>query len=382
MSRTPISVLYGGAHLFNAATPKKVGDVALAVLDRHAPSAEAFATLCAIEVLPEAQREAVYLRVRSKLEREPIEDFRIDFEDGYGIRSPAEEDAHAEGAARALLVLERPPPFVGLRIKAMTASSRPRAARTLSLFLSALEGRWQGPLVVTVPKIEHVEEAEAFAALVDRAASDHRVELVTELMIETRSALGAIEALCAAAGPRLASVHFGAYDFLSELGVAADAQALSHPLCDTARHTLKLKAPVRVADGATHLLPVGDDAARVVRHMRLHAEHVRHALDTGISQGWDLHPAQLVARYAATYAYFIRSRDAAASRLARFIRDAAKARADGGVFDDAATALGLINFFIHGLDSGALDESDLAAAGVDAASLRLRSFDALAQKVS
>ena len=37
----------------------------------------------------------IYRRVTEKLQREPVEDFRIDFEDGYGNRPDDEEDGHA-----------------------------------------------------------------------------------------------------------------------------------------------------------------------------------------------------------------------------------------------------------------------------------------------
>lgn len=364
MSRTPVSVLYGGAHLYKPETPAKMGAIALAVLDRYAIDLDSFGVLTATETLTPALRETVYLRVRQKLEREPVEDLRIDFEDGYGIRSGAEEDTHAESAAKALLETTHPPPFYGIRIKAEPA----RAQRTLDRFFAALGSR---TISVTLPKVTCAEEVARFSAMTERYAAR------LELMVETRQALTHIAAFAAAAGPRLDSLHFGAYDFLSQLNVAADAQSLAHPLCDTARHRLVVESPVRVVDGATHQLPVGD---HVVAHMRLHAANIAHALDTGITQGWDLHPAQLVARYATVYAYYLRSRDAAAARLQRFVKDAAKARVEGGIFDDAATAHGLINFFLRGVDSGALDANDLKAAGVDIETLRQRSFDALVEK--
>src|ERR1043166_4744797 len=44
----------------------------------------------------------IHARVESKLAREPVEDFRIDFEDGYGNRPDLEEDHHAGAAAAEL----------------------------------------------------------------------------------------------------------------------------------------------------------------------------------------------------------------------------------------------------------------------------------------
>ena len=39
-------------------------------------------------------------RMLAKLDREPVEDYRIDFEDGYGVRPDAEEDEHAKAPGR------------------------------------------------------------------------------------------------------------------------------------------------------------------------------------------------------------------------------------------------------------------------------------------
>jgi len=63
---------------------------------------------------------SVYNRVLEKLKREPVEDFRIDFEDGYGNRPDAEEDGHAESAALEVargMQEGSLPPFIGIRIK-------------------------------------------------------------------------------------------------------------------------------------------------------------------------------------------------------------------------------------------------------------------------
>jgi hypothetical protein len=58
----------------------------------------------------------VYDRVRTKLVREPVEDLRVDFGDGYGQRSDEEEDRAAGEVAAALAAAARAedgPPFVG-----------------------------------------------------------------------------------------------------------------------------------------------------------------------------------------------------------------------------------------------------------------------------
>src|SRR5262249_40594547 len=157
----------------------------------------------------------------------------------------------------------------------------------------------------------------------------------------TPEAVENLAALLAAGKGRVRSVHFGAYDFLSALDVAAGAQHLLHPLCEFARARMKLvlaSSDVRLSDGATSFLPLGDAAAG---GLELHAAHVRHALEYGIYQGWDLHPGQLGARYVALYRFFLGNAQAMRQRLERFVDDAARARASGGVFDDAATARGV-----------------------------------------
>ena len=87
---------------------------------------------------------------------------------------------------------------------------------------------------------------------------------------------------------------------------------------------------------------------------RLHAGLVRRALERGFYQGWDLHPAQLVTRYAATYAFFRAALPAAAARLAAYLD-----RTDGGVLDEPATAQALASVVLRGLDCGAVDEDEV-----------------------
>src|SRR5262249_33486378 len=152
-------------------------------------------------------------------------------------------------------------------------------------------------------------------------------------MIETPHALidahgPTARALVEACRGRAVAVHLGAYDLTAELGVTAVDQRLDHPFCDFARLLLKTALaglPVDVADGATTVLPIppknappDESAAAVHRAWSLHASNVRHALDLGIWQGWDLHPAQLPPRYGALYTYFLGRRSEMAARLSTF----------------------------------------------------------------
>ncbi len=73
------------------------------------------------------------------------------------------------------------------------------------------------------------------------------------------------------------------------------------------------------------------------------ADDVRRAYRDGIVQGWDLHPAQLPARYGALFATLREEIPPAAARLRQFLDQAAQATRLGAEFDDAATARGLLN---------------------------------------
>jgi citrate lyase beta subunit len=371
--RQPVHTVYGGAHLFRADTAPRLGARALATLAEHAPDPAALAATLGTD----AHAEAVWERVRAKLQREPVEDFRIDFEDGYGVRPAAEEDGHAASAARELargLAEGTLPPFVGIRVKALTEEARDRAVRTLRIFMDELLRATGGALppgfVVTLPKVSLPEQPEYLAALLARVEAEHGLAdgaLRMELMVETPQALADDEGRCPlpalvrAGGGRVSAAHFGAYDYTAALGITAAHQHLRHPACDWARHTMQAALAgtgVNWSDGATTLLPVGTD---VHRGWRVHHADVRHGLASGFYQGWDLHPAQLVSRYAAVYGFFLEGLDAAGARLRNFIERAEQATRVGSAFDDAATGQGLLNFFRRAVGCGAITEEEAAS---------------------
>src|SRR5262247_1634333 len=118
--------------------------------------------LGAIAGLRPALAADVYDRVALKLAAEPIEDLRIDFEDGYGHRPAVEEDSAAVHAAVGLAGARAEgalPPFVGLRVKSLEPATRRRGLRTLDLFLAALLADAPLPdgFVITFPKVMAVE---------------------------------------------------------------------------------------------------------------------------------------------------------------------------------------------------------------------------------
>ena len=132
---------------------------------------------------------------------------------------------------------------------------------------------------------------------------------------------------------------------------------------------------IRLSDGATNVMPVGNDPAGVHRAWKLHYDHIRHSLECAFYQGWDLHPAQLPTRYAAVYAFFLEGMEAAGERLRRFMDKAAQATLVGDVFDDAATGQGLLNYFLRAMNCGAITEAETEAkSGLTIEEIRSGSF--------
>jgi citrate lyase beta subunit len=402
--RQPVHTVYGGAHLFSAGTAERLGELALASLERWAPTAEDLAGIVAV---PDHLADRVHSLVADKLRREPVEDFRIDFEDGYGHRPDDEEDGHARSAAGELaagMAAGTLPPFTGIRIKSLSGELHRRALRTLDLFITAAVEEGGGlpdGFAVTLPKIQDSEQvvvlAEALGELEKALGLD---PIPVELMVETpqmivdKDGSAGVRRFVDAGRGRVRGAHFGTYDYTASLSITAAYQTMSHPACDFARHALQVSLTgtgVWISDGATNVMPVppnrGEDLSpdqeeenRLTVHatMRLHYEHVRHSLMHGYYQGWDLHPAQFPTRYAAVYAFFLEGLDQAGERLSNFVDSAAQATLVGEVFDDAATGQGLLNYFLRALNCGAIDEAEATSrTGLTLDEIRTRSFLAI-----
>ena len=388
--RQPVHVVYGGAHLFKADAAKKLGAIALKALQEHAPDA---ATLAAAIDLDPALADRVYLRLVDKLTREPVEDFRIDFEDGFGHRPDHEEDGFAQSAANEVAAGLRDgvlPPAIGIRIKPLTEELKRRSLRTFDLFLTRLVERSGGQLppnfVVTLPKITAPEQVAALAQACDAFEYWRELpanSLTFELMVETtQSIFGAdgsvaLPKLVAEGGGRIVAAHFGTYDYTAACSITAAHQHMLHPVCDFAKHVMQVSLAgtgIWLSDGATNMMPDGSRDT-VHRAWRLHAAHVRHSLINGFYQGWDLHPAQLPSRFASVFAFFLEGLDAASERLRNFVGKAAQATLVGDVFDDAATGQGLLNYFLRAVNCGAISEQEaVEKSGLTLDELRSRSF--------
>jgi citrate lyase beta subunit len=319
-----------------------VGGLALAALDRWKP------TLGELDC-----SEAVLERVREKLTKEPVEDYRIDFEDGYGLHSDEEEDRHVIAAAKAVrdgVENGTLPPFVGIRIRPLNGPTKDRALRTLRLFLQTVSYRLPGQFRVTLPKVERPEE-------VAQLAVELRGRAWIEALVETPPLLGRLRELLDAAGGKLESVHLGPYDLLASLGVAAPFQRLHHPACTSARMQMLMAfsgTDVDVVDGPTKILPIGEAREPVIAAWQQHRDEIMLSLAEGFYQGWDLHPAQLVTRYATLYQFYSLHAGEMQARLANFEAGEQRAVALQRQFDDASTVRGLRTFLQRAKDCGAI----------------------------
>ena len=392
-ARQPVHVVYGGAHLFKADASSKLGALALKTLQEHAPDA---ATLAAAIGIDRALADRIYLRIIDKLTREPVEDLRIDFEDGFGARADHEEDGFALLAAEEVasgLSRGTLPPSIGIRIKPLNDEHKRRSLRTFDLFLTRLVERANGQLppnfVVTLPKVMSAEQVGAMASACEEFEYWRDLPANTlrfELMIETPQSIVAPDGAIALprflveGRGRIVAAHFGTYDYTAGCGITASYQHMGHPACDFAKHVMQVALAgtgIWLSDGATNVMPIGSRDA-VHRAWRLHAEHIRHSLVNGFYQGWDLHPAQLPSRYAAVYAFFLEGLAAASERLKNFVAKAAQATLVGDVFDDAATGQGLLNYFLRAMNCGAISEREaVEMSGLTLEELRARSFVAI-----
>jgi citrate lyase beta subunit len=432
--RQPVHTVYGGANLFKADTCVRMGEIALRNLRTYAPNfvelarvlqlaghehlpvleADVAALTARLDALPaEARKQepawlaySVYNKIVQKLKREPVEDFRIDFEDGFGNRPDAEEDETAERAAREVALGMQQgtlSPFIGIRIKPFTEDMKHRGVRTLDIFLTTLlaetGGRLPDNFVVMLPKVTIPEQMSTMVRLLElleRANGLAPGALKMETMVEATQIVMDEEGrnpllrIVRAAEGRCIAAHFGTYDYTASAGITARYQTMAHPVCDFAHHMTKVAlggTGIFLSDGATNVMPIGphrgDDLSfaqllenqeSVHNAWRQAYHHTTHSLINGLYQGWDLNPAQLPMRYAATYSFFLSSYNEAVHRLKTFVERAAISTLTGDIFDDAATGQGLLNFFLKALNCGAISEEEIVPTGLTIEEIETRSF--------
>ena len=360
--RQPVHTVYVPADRYDAALVPAYGAAALAAVDAHEA---AFAELVA--------DDDIVARVRAKLASEPVEDLRIDFEDGYVGRSDDDETADVERTARELAESQqsgRAAPFGGIRVKCFEAPLRSRSLRSLTSFVTTLRdagGNLDG-WVVTLPKVTSVDQVEAMVHVAETLDLRFEVQVETPQSILGPDGTALVARMVHAGGSRLTGLHYGTYDYSAFCGISAAYQSLEHAVADHAKLVMQAAAAgtgVRLSDGSTNVLPVGD-ADSVVAAWHNHHRLVRRSLEHGFYQGWDLHPAQLPTRYAATYGFYREGLASALDRLKAYV-----GHVEGGIADEPATARALAAYLLRGLDCGAVDEAEVAAGcGLDEPRLR------------
>jgi citrate lyase beta subunit len=370
LGRQPVHTVYVPADRFDADVVSAWGAEATDALGRHADGPVDWAEAVGVE--PAAVSE-VWDRVGAKLAAEPIEDLRVDFEDGYGVRADSDEDADAAAAGHAIAdagAAGALPAFCGVRFKSLEAPTRRRGLRSLDIVIGVVLDR-AGSLppgwTVTLPKVTSVRQVEAMSVACARLEEAYGLpagRLRFELQIETAQAIvgpdGAVTvaSMIQAADGRCSGLHFGTYDYTAAVGVAGGYQGLDHPSADHAKAVLQVAAAgrgVAVSDGSTNVIPVGSREA-VRSAWALHARLVTRSLERGFYQGWDLHPAQLPTRFLSTYLFFRRDLEDLATRLGIYLRGA-----EGGTLDEPATAQAMAAFLLRGLRCGAADEAEVTA---------------------
>ena len=432
--RQPVHTVYGGANLFKADTCVKMGEVALRNLQTYAPNCVALAKAIHLpghEQLPGDENEiqnliqqlekindpdrkkhpawlafAIYKKTIHKLKTEPVEDFRIDFEDGFGNRPDDEEDATAENAANELaagMKNKTISPFIGIRIKPFTEDLKWRGIRTLDIFLTTLLKQTKKTLpanfVVMLPKVtipEQVTTMVRFFEILEKELKLKPGELKMETMVEATQIImddegrNPLMRIIRASEGRCIAAHFGTYDYTASCGITAKYQTMSHPVCDFAHHMTKVAlggTGIFLSDGATNVMPIGphrgenlseeqlkENKEAVYNAWRIGFNHTMHSLINGYYQGWDLNPAQLPMRFAATYNFFLSSYDDAVFRLKTFVERSGISTLTKDIFDDAATGQGLLNFFLKAMNCGAITEEEATATGLTIEEIRSRSF--------
>ncbi|MDO5739653.1 MAG: aldolase [Ornithinimicrobium sp.] len=372
-SRQPIHTVYIPADRYADDVVALWGQQAQAALtEHHDLLAGLLGEDVAKEVLP---------LVAAKLASEPIEDLRIDFEDGFGDRGDEAEDVAVATASAALARSQQGgtcPPFTGIRFKSFEAPTRARGIRTLTTFIGGLlhsGGSLEG-FVVTFPKVTSVDQVEAMVHACDRI--EEALGLPTgsiryEIQVETpQSILGPdgsalVARMIHASAGRATALHYGTYDYSAFCGIPAPYQSMEHPVADQAKLVMQAAAAgtgVRLSDGSTNILPIGSPE-EVRTGYALHLRLVRRSLERGYYQGWDLHPAQLPSRFAATYAFYRENFAPAALRLRNYL-----SKAQGSVMDEPATARTLADLVVRGLDCGALLAEEVQeATGAEAQTL-------------
>ena len=435
--RQPIQTVYKGAQHFHQHAIREFGDAALESLMTYAPNFVEFGKAFNLyqgnlpddpitqeglaEQLSQFTQEqlhqhplgftyTVYEKVKQKLTSEVVEDYRIDFEDGFGSRSDKEEDETAVYVGQQLSIAAEVgslPYSIGIRVKAFTEELKARSVRTIDLLLTSLLESGNGELpdnfVIMLPKVTIAEQVEALCSFLDVFEKSHtlpeqtiRIEMMVEATqtIMNNQGLNPLSQLIRSAKGRCVAMHFGTYDYTASAGITAAYQEMDHPVCDFAHHMTKVALAhtgIWLSDGATNTIPIGPHTGDLTldqlreNRSEVHAawlkgfNNIRHSLWNGFYQGWDLYPSQLPMRYAAVYSFFLESYPGAIQRMKSYLGSSfAKSPGEAGaIAEDAATGQALLNFFLKAENSGAITMDDILVTGLSKEEVQGRSFAAI-----
>lgn len=402
--RQPVhTLMYSASTSFNFRVKEEFGLKASNTLKEYAPNEKIFGE---IFQLPTGLAKIIYKKIQQKLRTNPVEDFRVDFEDGFGNRSDKEEDDTAKYIAREMAKGVRAntlPAYTGIRIKPFVKETVNRGLRTLDIFVTTLVKESKGKLpdnfVVMLPKVSIPEQVSTLIGcfeILEEKLDLPKGSLKMDLMVETTQAVMAADGtnplyrIIQASKGRCITVHFGTYDYTASCSITANYQEMNHPACDFAHHMTKVALAhtgIWLSDGGTNVMPIGHHTGKNLTYEQMTENravvhgawkkgyaHIRHSLWHGFYQGWDLNPEQLIMRYAAVFAFFLESYEPAVQRIKSFIEKAGQANLSGDIFEDAATGKGLLTYFSRGYDSGALTEEDISKTGLTLEEIRSHSF--------
>lgn len=388
--RQPVHTLYGGAHLFKINTVQKMCVLARKSFNDYADTSEKLASALGWDKKDKLNK-LIHTKISLKLESEAVEDYRIDFEDGFGIRTDREENQTAEIAAREFANAMKEnllPEFSGIRIKSLSEEVKLRAVKTLEIFLTTLTEKSGGKIpdnfIITLPKVNSTGQIKVFVKILEQLENKLKIKngkLKFEIMFETpqsvfdrKGRINIVPMIKASKG-RMKAIHLGIYDLSLACEISPKYQTYINPLSDFVRQILVISAAgtrINISDGATNIIPSETHKGITLTEKQkkensevIHSawktayENIFHSLKCGIYQGWDLHPSQIPVRYAAVYRFFLEGMEEIFYRYKNFKESYAQAAMTGSKFDDAATGQGFLNYFRRAFNCGAISLIEL-----------------------
>ncbi len=351
---------YGGAQLFQVNTLEKCAQKSLAFFRQVFPSVLELSQFLAEDDFTSEQMKLIFSRLEKKLNTSAIEDFRIDFEDGLGLRSGAEEDFFAQKAGEIVCdVRQNFSGRIGLRLKSPERATLQRCKRTFKIFFDAFfkQGnnlKPDGFFIVTLPKVKNSKSIQHFVNFVRQYCRKKKISSAFfkyEIMVETAEIARSIHRIAPLSkitdylGTRLLGLHIGIYDYLSELGVPPSAQGQNHFFIQQLEYFLVSNfSHLEISDGVNQSIPNSGNLMEAMKILKCQYRLNLEKMDRGINRGWDIHPFQLVARYLALICFFEKNTANMQQRYENFTNSNQKAQKLGVIFDDAASMRGVESF--------------------------------------